>query len=88
MKKAPSKITRILADFLSGASLNRFEAENIGDHCLNSTISELANCYGLTFKRLPERVPNRWGKPCKVTRYSLPLSEVEQATQVLVRLGA
>jgi|GEM_PF-4307561 len=39
------------------------------------TISELANRHGLAFTRQPERVPNRWGKHCTVTRYSLPESD-------------
>jgi len=39
--KVPSKTMSILAYFLAGATLNRFEAEPLGDHCLNSTISEL-----------------------------------------------
>lgn len=83
MQKAPSKIARLLAHFLTGASLNRFDAESLGDHCLNSTISELSNRHGLAFTRLPERVPNRWGQPCPVTRYALPQSEMEKASQVL-----
>ncbi|SDT09998.1 hypothetical protein SAMN05216271_3586 [Halopseudomonas sabulinigri] len=84
--RSPSKITRILAHLASGASLNRFEAEPLGDHCLNSTIATLANQYGLNFIRLPERVPNRWGEPCRVTRYSLTKSERALARMVLEKL--
>ncbi len=83
---AMSKIARILEHQLSGASINRFEAERLGDHCLPSTISELANRHGLMFERLSEQVPNRWGKPCAVTRYSLPLSEYGRARAVLAYL--
>lgn len=84
---APSKIARILAHLLTGASINRFEAEDLGDHCLPSTIAVLANRHGLTFKRQPECVPNRWGKPCTVTRYSLPASEHDTARKVLAYLN-
>ncbi len=84
--KAPSKTMSILAYFLTGATLNRFEAEPLGDHCLNSTISELANRHGVTFKRTPEKVPNRWGKPCRVTRYSAPATEREHANAILATL--
>lgn len=84
--EAPSKIARILAHLLSGASINRFEAERIGDHCLPSTIAVLANHYGLTIERKQERVPNRWGAPCTVTRYSLPPSQHKRARAVLVAL--
>lgn len=84
--KTPSKITRVLAHLLTGASINRFEAEDLGDHCLNSTISVLANRHGVTFKRTPEKVPNRWGKPCRVTRYSVPATEREHANAILATL--
>jgi len=84
--ETPSKIARILAHLLSGASINRFEAEHIGDHCLPSTIAVLANHYGLSIERKQERVPNRWGAPCTVTRYSLPPSQHKRARAVLVAL--
>lgn len=83
---APSKIARVLAYLLNAGPLNRFEAERIGDHCLHSTISSLAHGYGLTFKRTPERVPNHWGMPCDVIRYSLPRSERSRAREVLALL--
>lgn len=83
---APSKIARILAHLLGGNSINRFEAERIGDHCLPSTIAVLANHHGLTFQRKHERVPNRWGAPCTVTRYSLPPSQYKRACAVLAAL--
>ncbi|SDU04712.1 hypothetical protein SAMN05216296_1469 [Pseudomonas pohangensis] len=83
----PSKIARVLGHLLNGKTLNRFEAERIGDHCLNSTISTLANSYGLTFSRTPEKVPNRWGIPCDVIRYGLPESERRRAYIVLLMLN-
>ncbi|MYN11776.1 hypothetical protein GSY71_01235 [Pusillimonas sp. TS35] len=51
-------------------SLNRFEAEVYGDHCLHSTIAELRkdghNIFGQT-----EVVPTRFGKTTRVKRYFL-----------------
>jgi hypothetical protein len=81
-----SKIARILVCLLAGYSINRFEAEDLGDHCLNSTIPVLGNRHGLTIERCWERVPNRFGKPCKVKRYSLPPSEHDKARMVLAYL--
>lgn len=83
----PTKIARILWHLLNGTTLNRFEAERIGDHCLNSTISTLANSYGLTFSRTPEKSPNRWGAPCDCKRYGLPVSERQRAHNVLLMLS-
>lgn len=89
LEEAPSKIARVLAYLLPACnSLNRFEAEALGDHCLNSTIAKLAHRYGLAFRRQPEKVPNRWGKSCDVTRYSLKGSECERARAVLAQLNA
>jgi hypothetical protein len=85
--KAPSKISRVLAHLLLHGPLNRFEAERIGDHCLHSTISSLANDYGLNFIRTPQKVPNHWGQPCDVIRYSLPPSEHRRALLVLDMLS-
>ncbi|BAP80330.1 hypothetical protein MT1_3155 [Pseudomonas sp. MT-1] len=84
----PSKIARILAHLLTGADINRFEAEHLGDHCLNSTIAVLADPkrHALIFLRRQEKVPNRWGMPCRVTRYSLPPSEHSRALAVLATL--
>ncbi|MCY1376829.1 hypothetical protein D9M69_643490 [compost metagenome] len=72
---------------LEGKSLNRFEAERLGDHCLNSTVAVLANRYGLSVLREQERVPNNWGTPCLVTRYSLPPSELRRARHALLMLN-
>lgn len=84
--KKPTKIARVLAHLLTGASINRFEAERIGDHCLPSTISSLANRHGLVIQRQQESVPNRWGDPCPVTRYTLPRSQHQYGRAVLVAL--
>ncbi|MCG8523260.1 MAG: hypothetical protein MI744_13745 [Pseudomonadales bacterium] len=84
--KPLTKNARILRVLLDGGSLNRFDAEPIGDHCLNSTISTLSNDYGLAFARLWERVPTRWGSETSVVRYSLPESELEKAQMVMRRL--
>lgn len=84
--KAPTKISRVLAYMLKDRSLIRFEAEKLGDHCLHSTISSLANGYGLKFERQLERVPNHWGEPCTVTRYTLSESERARAHTVLLML--
>lgn len=86
--EGPSKIARVLAYLLNAGPLNRFEAERIGDHCLHSTISSLAHGYGLTFKRIPEKVPNHWGQPCDVIRYSLPRNERRRAHEVLALLNS
>ncbi|ODS96574.1 MAG: hypothetical protein ABS56_12730 [Lautropia sp. SCN 69-89] len=53
----------------SGRSLNRFEAERIGEHALNSTIAVLrAEGYAIIDRW--EEVPTRFGRRARVKRYS------------------
>lgn len=51
-------------------SLNRFEAERLGDHCLNSTVA-LLRADGHVLYAAYEHVPTRFGKTTRVKRYSL-----------------
>lgn len=78
-----TKLHTILKMFVSGKSLNRFQAEQLGDHCLPSTISTLANSHGLAFKRKWESVPNRFGDKTRVIRYKLADSSLERAIKLL-----
>jgi hypothetical protein len=83
--KSSSKTESILLA-LTTRSLNRFEAERLGDHCLNSTISTLTNFHGLNFERVKEKVPNRFGGQTTVVRYRLFNGESAKASQLLVRM--
>jgi len=68
----PTKKQRIL-EALRAGSLNRFEAERIGDHCLHSTVSSLKESGHVILSHW-ERVPTRWGAPCRVKRYWLEVA--------------
>jgi hypothetical protein len=75
-ENAPSKYTSqentkewsILKVLRGGRSLNRFEAEPLGDHCLHSTIATLRR-KGHLFYDQWERVPTRFNKAVRVKRY-------------------
>lgn len=87
LHNAPSKIARLLVYLRHFGSLDRFEsARLVGDSCLNSTIPALESRYGLTFERQQEKSLNRWGEPCDVMRYRLPVGEHERADKVLARM--
>ncbi len=64
-----TKKSTILAILCSGKSLNRFEAERFGDHCLHSTVAAL-RADGYLFFDAWERVPTRFGAEALVKRYS------------------
>ncbi|MCY0389131.1 hypothetical protein OVY01_18455 [Robbsia sp. Bb-Pol-6] len=68
-----TKRNRILGLFQAGASLNRFEAERFGDHCLNSTLADLRRD-GYSFNQQWENVPTRFGRTARVLRYRLALA--------------
>ena len=74
-----TKATRIF-EALRRGSLNRFEAEVIGDHALNSTVAVL-RARGVPVVGHWESVPTRFGKPAHVKRYSIPKEEHVQALQ-------
>lgn len=63
-----TKISMVL-ETLRKRSLNRFEAERIGDHCLHSTIAELRKA-GHNIYSQWEVVETRF-KPTRVKRYFL-----------------
>lgn len=67
LQKPQGKQDTILSVLKAGTSLNRFEAELIGDHCLHSTISGLRN-KGHKIHDEWEWVPTRFGK-VHVKRY-------------------
>jgi hypothetical protein len=59
--------------------LNRFEAERIGEHCLNSTVAVLREMYGDKLIQQWETVPTRYCETgVRVYRYWL-ISEQEAA---------
>lgn len=64
-------------------SLNCFEAEVIGDHCLHSTISTLRNDYGLDIQDVFETVPTRANVPTPVKRYWLARESRPAALELL-----
>jgi hypothetical protein len=63
--------------------LNRFQAEEIGDHCLPSTISSLKTLYGLEFPRRRINVPNRFGGETSVMEYSTSEEDKRKIDEIL-----
>ena len=81
---APTLLASVLEHLIFTCSLNKYEAAHqLGDWSLHSTIYTLANTYGVTFKRTPEKVSNA---RMPVTRYSIPDSARSHARDVLVKM--
>ena len=79
----PTKTAVILKHLTLTGSLNRFEAQHLGDSALNSTISTLANTHGIIFDRQQEKVPNRFGSKSWVTRYKVSNCSEDKAIALL-----
>ena len=67
VKKGALSKNNTIMNALVEKPLTRFQAEQLGDHCLPSTISGLSSQHGLEFPRRWVKVPNRFGgkTPCK-----------------------
>lgn len=84
-EKQPKKIERILQALTDPKGLNRFEAEVIGCHCLNTTISALKNTHGVIVSSDWEKVPNRFSGTTRCKRYWVSTSSLESANKLLER---
>jgi len=69
----------MVLDTLRTRSLNRFEAERLGDHCLHSTVA-LLRAKGYAIGAIWETVPTRF-KPVQVKRYFLVPGKNPDLTQ-------
>lgn len=78
-----TKLGTILATLAAGGSLNRFQAEDLGDHCLHSSVSDLEKRYGLPVARKTEQCQSRWGHKVTVSRYWLEPEARERARDLL-----
>lgn len=78
-----TKLGRIFTVLAAGRSLNRFEAERIGDHCLHSTVSAIERRIGISVSRHEEVVPGYGGHKTRVMRYQLSDEERYRAVALL-----
>lgn len=70
--KRTKKIDRVIAALEQPHGLNRFEAERIGEHCLNSTVAVIRESYGDKLIQQWETVPTRYCETgVRVLRYWL-----------------
>ena len=83
-KKAHPKFILPLPAMLNGKSFNQLEAlREFNDTCFNSTISVLANKFGLKFIRTRERHHHRGGGISHFVRYRLSPESQEAAAALL-----
>jgi hypothetical protein len=70
--KIITKLDRVIEALKQPQGLNRFEAERIGDHCLNSSVAVIRAMYGNRLIQHWETVPTRHSpNGVRVYRYRL-----------------
>ena len=77
-----TKTRRVLTILAGGHSLHRFQAEQVGDHCLHSTVSALQRQYPLVITRKRVNVPNNWGGETSVSQYWLQGESLHKARAI------
>lgn len=70
-----------------GCKITRFDAEWFGDHCLNTTISEIGRLDGIEVSRNDTKRPTRFGKPTDCKEYYLSSSQLDKAESYLTNVG-
>ncbi len=73
--KSPTKRSRVILWLLIAAKHNRtitrFDAERIGEHCLNTTVSVITSKDRVIVNRRETKRPTRFGKPTDCKEYWL-----------------
>jgi len=64
-----TKYFNILEHFRLGGTLNKFEAQSLGETCLSATIADMCNDFNLEVPRRTEKALNGAGYHSTVTRY-------------------
>ena len=71
-----TKSSRVFKAFMSGRSLNLFEAQRLlHDRCLHSTVAQLQRLRQITIERKRETVAGYMGHPTSVCRYWISQEE-------------
>lgn len=78
-----TQLGRQLAKLAKGRSLNKFDAEKLGDHALNTTISSLKIRHGIVAERCLEKIEGYRKRPTTVMRYWLTEADQKRASNLL-----
>ncbi len=66
-----TKYYKILEHLRLGGSINKFEAQNLGENCLGTTVGAMCNHFDLEVTRVFEKASNTIGNYTRVIRYKL-----------------
>jgi len=80
-----TKYYRILEHLRLGGSINKFEAQHLGENCLGTTIGAMCNDFDLKVTRTFEKAKNTIGAYSRVIRYKLTKQDMIKLNTVKLR---
>ena len=83
--KRQSELLTLLIYFFDGGSLNRFEAEELGCHCLNTSVCDIYRKWEIRLARKYEKVPTRFRAQVRCCRYWLDPQDHAYVAEILAK---
>ena len=80
-----TKYYRILEHMRKGGSINKFEAQHLGENCLGTTVGAMCGDFNLEVTRVFEKAKNTIGAYSRVIRYKLTKQDMIKINQVKLR---
>ena len=80
-----TKYYKILEHFRLGGSINKFEAQHLGENCLGTTVGAMCGDFNLEVTRVFEKAKNTIGAYSRVIRYKLTKQDMIKINQVKLR---
>ena len=80
-----TKYYKILEHFRKGGSINKFEAQHLGENCLGTTVGAMCGDFDLEVTRVFEKAKNIIGVYSRVIRYKLTKQDIIKLNAVKLR---
>jgi len=80
-----TKYYKILEHFRLGGSINKFEAQHLGENCLGTTVGAMCSDFNLKVTRTFEKAMNTIGAYARVIRYKLTKQDMIKLNTIKLR---
>ena len=80
-----TKYYTMLEHFRLGGSINKFEAQHLGENCLGTTVGAMCGDFNLKVTRTFEKAKNTIGAYSRVIRYKLTKQDIVKLNTVKLR---
>ena len=82
-----TKYYRILEHMRKGGSINKFEAQHLGENCLGTTVGAMCSDFNLKVTRTFEKAKNAIGVYSRVIRYKLTKQDCSGLTNLDTKIA-